>query len=60
MRKGSWMPLAVLLLGSLQAQAQEAPGPHGRAEAVKIIAGLRKIVAPEGVERTEKLRIGGV
>ncbi|WP_199242856.1 alpha/beta hydrolase [Vitiosangium sp. GDMCC 1.1324] len=59
-RKGSWLTLAVLLLGSIQAQAQEAPGPHDRAEAVKIIAELRKIVAPEGLERTEKLRIGGI
>ncbi len=60
MRKGLWLPLAALLLGSLQAQAQETPDPNCRAEAVKVIAGLRKIVAPEGVERTEKLRIGGI
>ncbi|GEL72407.1 proline iminopeptidase [Myxococcus virescens] len=52
--------MAALLLGSLQAQAQEAPGPRNRAEAVEIIAELRKIVAPEGMERTEKLRIGGI
>ncbi|QDE88926.1 alpha/beta hydrolase [Myxococcus xanthus] len=60
MRKELWLALAALLLGSIQAQAQEAPGPHDRAEAVKIIAELRKIVAPEGMERTEKLRIGGI
>ncbi|QDE67052.1 MULTISPECIES: alpha/beta fold hydrolase [Myxococcus] len=60
MRKESWLALAALLLGSIQAQAQEAPGPHDRAEAVKIIAELRKIVAPEGMERTEKLRLGGI
>lgn len=60
MRKEWWLPLAALLLGSLQAQAQEAPGPRNRAEAVEIIAELRKIVAPEGMERTEKLRIGGI
>jgi len=56
----SWLPLAALLLGSVQAQAQETPEPHNRAEAVKIIADLRKIVAPKGLERTEKLRIGGI
>jgi pimeloyl-ACP methyl ester carboxylesterase len=58
--KGSWLPLAALLLVGIGAQAQEAPGPHARTEAVKIIADLRKIVAPGGVERTEKLRIGGI
>ncbi|MBJ6764550.1 alpha/beta hydrolase [Myxococcaceae bacterium JPH2] len=44
----------------MQVQAEEAPGPHDRAEAVKIIADLRKVVAPEGTERTEKIRIGGI
>ncbi len=60
MSKASWLPLAALFLGSTPAQAQEAPGPNNRAEAIKIIAGLRRIVAPEGLERTEKLRIGGI
>lgn len=60
MRQGAWLPLAALFLGSMQAWAQEAPGPHNRAEAVKIIADLRKIVAPQGLERTEKIRIGGI
>jgi proline iminopeptidase len=59
-RKGLLLPLAALLLGSIPAQAQEAPGPHGRAEAIKIISELRKIVAPGGLERTEKVRIGGI
>ncbi|WP_205519604.1 alpha/beta hydrolase [Pyxidicoccus caerfyrddinensis] len=62
-RKGLLLPLVALLLGSLSAQAQEAqeaPGPHGRAEAIKIISELRKIVAPGGMERTEKVRIGGI
>ncbi|NOK05903.1 alpha/beta fold hydrolase [Myxococcus xanthus] len=52
--------MAALLLGSIQAQAKDAPGPHDRAEAVKIIAELRKVVAPEGMERSEKLRLGGI
>lgn len=66
MRKGSWLPLTALLLAGPPAQAQEVkmaqetPGPHNRAEAVEIISELRRIVAPEGLERTEKLRIGGI
>ncbi|WNG62911.1 lysophospholipase [Archangium gephyra] len=52
--------MAALLLGGIQVQAQEVPGPRDRAGAVQIIAELRKIVAPEGLERTEKLRIGGI
>ncbi|WXH27382.1 hypothetical protein WA016_01305 [Myxococcus stipitatus] len=62
MRKDAWISWVALLLVGFQAQAQapEAPGPQSRAEAVRIIADLRKIVAPEGVERTEKLRIGGI
>ncbi|WP_233166347.1 alpha/beta fold hydrolase [Archangium sp. Cb G35] len=50
----------MLLLGGIQVQAQEVQGPRDRAGAVQIIAELRKIVAPEGLERTEKLRIGGI
>ncbi|MCP3097830.1 lysophospholipase [Myxococcus sp. K15C18031901] len=60
MRTESWLSLAVLLLGSLQARAQETPGPRHRTEATQVIAELRRIVAPEGAERTEKLRIGGI
>ncbi|QSQ26804.1 alpha/beta fold hydrolase [Pyxidicoccus parkwayensis] len=61
MRRGPWLSLAVLLLGSSLAQAQdEVPGPRGRTQAVQIISELRKIVAPEGLERTEKIRIGGI
>ena len=42
------------------ALAQEPVKPASRAEAVAIIADARKIVTPEGVERLEKLRIGGI
>jgi proline iminopeptidase len=34
--------------------------PFSRAEATAIIADARKIVTPDGVERLEKLRIGGI
>ncbi|QSQ17424.1 alpha/beta fold hydrolase [Myxococcus landrumensis] len=60
MRKESWGVVVALLLGGLQAEAQEAPATQDRAEAVRIIADLRKIVAPEGLERSEKVRIGGI
>ncbi|MFC6635755.1 alpha/beta fold hydrolase [Microbulbifer taiwanensis] len=51
----------LLLLSLASAAAAEAsPGPASRADAVKIIAGLREIVTEEGVQRTEKVRIGGI
>lgn len=41
--------------------ANDARAPSlNRAEAVKIIANLRRIVTPNGVERLEKVRIGGI
>jgi len=47
---------------SVPAQAAEPPGPapHDRAEAVKVIADLRKVVADNGIERLQKVRIGGI
>lgn len=47
---------------SVSAQAAEppAPAPHNRAEAVKVIADLRKVVADGGIERLESVRIGGI
>jgi proline iminopeptidase len=41
-------------------RADEPVKPDGRAEATAIIANARKIVTPNGVERLEKVRIGGV
>lgn len=35
-------------------------GPHSRAEAVGIIAGLRKIVSPQGLQAIEDVPIGGI
>jgi proline iminopeptidase len=40
--------------------ADAAVGPAGRAEATAIIAEARRIVTPAGVERRERLRIGGI
>src|SRR6266853_445316 len=42
------------------AQANEPAKPASRAEAIAIIADARKIVTPNGVERLEKVRIGGI
>jgi hypothetical protein len=44
------MLAAAASLAVRSAAAQEA-APPGRAEAVRIIGDLRKIVAPEGIER---------
>ncbi len=41
-------------------RAQEPARPASRAEATAIIANARKIVTPNGVERLEKVRIGGI
>lgn len=49
---------ALGLAGPLAAQAPV--GPSSRAEAVKIIAGLREIVSPAGLQATETLDIGGI
>jgi len=41
-------------------RAQERAKPASRVEATAIIANARKIVTPNGVERLEKVRIGGI
>lgn len=45
---------------SVPAVAAAPPPPHSRAEAAGIIAELRRVVADHGVERLEKVRIGGI
>lgn len=50
--------MALILAGS--AQAQTPAKPTNRAEAVKVIADVRKIVTPNGIERLEKVRIGDI
>jgi proline iminopeptidase len=50
--------LAALVASSLSAQAPV--GPNNRAEAVKIIAGLREIVSQNGLQATETIPIGGI
>ncbi|GBH28841.1 alpha/beta fold hydrolase [Sphingobium xenophagum] len=49
------------LPAAAQQQIQESfVGPHNRAEAVKIIADLREIVSPEGLQAIETVPIGGI
>ena len=48
------------VLATVPVRAQEPAKPASRAEATAIIANARKIVTPNGVERLEKVRIGGI
>lgn len=51
----------LMLFVPLTATAEiQAPSPASRAEATRIVAGIRKVVADNGVERLEKVRIGGI
>jgi proline iminopeptidase len=53
--------LCALLLATLTIAAPAgAAGPDSRADAVKIIADMRRIVAPQGIEQTRAVRIGGI
>ena len=62
-RFGGLFPLLVSVLTVAAVgttHAQETAAPSARAQATAIIANARKIVAPDGVERLEKVRIGGI
>lgn len=52
--------LLLLLDGSVIVRAQAPAKPASRAEATAIIANARKILTPNGVERLEKVQIGGI
>jgi len=41
-------------------QAEAPVKPTSRAEATAIIGNARKILTPDGIERLEKVRIGGI
>ena len=52
---------ALLALAATPAAGQDRPiGPTSRAEATKVIADLRRIVSPQGLQATETVRIGGI
>jgi len=48
------------LAGTVAAAPPEPVAPSSRAEATGIIADMRRVVADEGVERLEKVHIGGM
>jgi proline iminopeptidase len=48
------------MFGIASARADEPVKPANRAEATAIIADARKILTPNGVERLEKVGIGGI
>jgi pimeloyl-ACP methyl ester carboxylesterase len=53
--------LCALLLAALTIAAPAgAAAPDSRADAVKIIADMRRIVTPQGIEQTRAVRIGGI
>jgi pimeloyl-ACP methyl ester carboxylesterase len=56
----SLVALLSFCIGAPCVRADEAPSPRNRAEAVKIIADMQRIVAPNGIDRHEKVRIGGI
>ena len=49
-----------IVVAASPAAAQAPVGPHDRAGAVKIIADLRRIVGPDGLQAIETVRIGGI
>jgi proline iminopeptidase len=54
------MAACVLAVATSSGLGAESIGPQNRAEATKIVAEMRRIVTPEGIERLEKVRIGGI
>jgi pimeloyl-ACP methyl ester carboxylesterase len=52
--------ILLAVFATASARADEAPKPGSRAEATAIIANARKILTPNGVERLERVRIGGI
>jgi pimeloyl-ACP methyl ester carboxylesterase len=60
MRRPLFLQLLFALVSSSSALAQQAPGPHNRAEAVKIISDARQIVSPRGLQAIETVHIGGI
>lgn len=62
MRRGLLSLVAVLAvcIGMPNVRAEASSPPRDRSEAVKIIADMQRIVAPNGIDRHEKVRIGGI
>lgn len=60
LKVASLLTVLSLLWAQSPASAQQTVGPHNRAEAVKIIADLRQIVNPQGLQAIETVPIGGI
>ncbi len=63
MEKATLKALLAIVLASMMpalVQGADAPHPRNRAEATEIIRELRRIVTPDGIERAETIRIGGI
>ena len=62
MRRGLLSLVAVLAvcIAIPNVRAEGSSPPRDRSEAVKIIADMQRIVAPNGIDRHEKVRIGGI
>ena len=52
--------LLVVVAVASSAADEKAPKPFTRAKATAIVASARKIVTPNGIERLEKVQIGGI
>jgi hypothetical protein len=52
--------IATALALSIAMATQELAEPNSRAEAIKIVEEMRRIVTPEGIEQLESVRIGGI
>ncbi|MGH8130076.1 MAG: alpha/beta fold hydrolase [Steroidobacteraceae bacterium] len=50
----------IATLSACAPEAEQGAQPRNRAEAVEIVEGLRRIVSPEGVERLQTVRLGGI
>ncbi|HZZ68298.1 MAG TPA: alpha/beta hydrolase [Phenylobacterium sp.] len=57
---GAGRAAAIAAPATAQQVAAKPPKPNSRAEATAIIANARKILTPNGVERLEAVRIGGI
>lgn len=60
LKLASFLSALSLLWAQSPASAQQVVGPHNRAEAVRIIADLRQIVNPRGLQAIESFPIGGI
>lgn len=51
---------ALLVASAPPAASAQAPNAMNREEAIAVIREMRRIVTPQGVDRSETIRIGGI